>query len=211
MPPERNDALSRNVYVRVGLVGVRAAAVARGRGTHLYRVQDLDDARVAQGAQLLERVLGQGQAALVGGDVEGKDAAVGAVLLAGVSRVSSRGAAVGACPPGAVVQGPDGFVDVDLVAKGVGEGRPLGNGRGHGGLEEVHGRWPRREDERNRGRGRIEGAAADRLGQRRHEASALGGDFRQYVSVRLAGHVAVGGAGRTRGPPMSTTIARTGT
>ena len=36
-----------------------------------------------------------------------------------------------------VVQGKDRLVDVDLVAKGVWEGRPLCNGRCDGGLEEV--------------------------------------------------------------------------
>lgn len=41
-------------------------------------------------------------------------------------------------PPRSVVQRPYALVDVNFVAKVVGKGRPRGNGRGHGGLEEVH-------------------------------------------------------------------------
>ena len=39
-----------------------------------------------------------------------------------------------------IVQGPDGAVEVDLIAERVGKGRSLGDGRGNGGLEEIHGK-----------------------------------------------------------------------
>jgi len=50
---------------------------------------------------------------------------------------------------GSVMKRPDRFIDIDLVAKGIGKWWPLGHGRGHGGLEKVHrvarlgGRWIR--------------------------------------------------------------------
>lgn len=59
---------------------------------YLDRVQNLDHAGVAQGAQLLESVFREGQPGPVCGDVEGEDAAIRAVLLWCMS---------GACSPGA--------------------------------------------------------------------------------------------------------------
>lgn len=43
-----------------------------------------------------------------------------------------------AYPPGAVVQSPDGLVNIDNVSKGVWEGRTFGDSRGHCRLEEIH-------------------------------------------------------------------------
>lgn len=51
--------------------------------SYLYRVQNLDDTRVAHGPQFLEGVLGEGEGRSVCRDVEREDAAVGAVLLRG--------------------------------------------------------------------------------------------------------------------------------
>ena len=65
MPPQGHEPLGRNVDVRVGL----------------DRVEDLDDAGMAQGAQLLESITRERQTSLVGGDVKGEDAAVGPVFL----------------------------------------------------------------------------------------------------------------------------------
>jgi hypothetical protein len=46
-----------------------------------------------------------------------------------------------AYPSCAVVQGPDGGVEVDFVPEGVREGGSLGHRRGDGRLEEFHGTW----------------------------------------------------------------------
>lgn len=51
----------------------------------------------------------------------------------------SRGGGIDACYPlGAIVEGPNGLVDVDSFTERVGKGRSLGNGRRDGRLEEVH-------------------------------------------------------------------------
>lgn len=73
---------------------------------HLDRIEHLDHTRVAHRAKLSKGVSGEGQETPAGSDVEGKDAAVGAIFLhlvlaiACMTGVASRGAA---CPPGAVV------------------------------------------------------------------------------------------------------------
>ncbi len=96
---------------------------------------------MADRAKLSKGVSGEGEETSVSGDVERKDATIGAILLyrwlaiGEDSSIPSRGAT---CPPGTVVEGPDGLVHVDRVAKAVGEGRAFGHGRGHGRLEEIH-------------------------------------------------------------------------
>jgi hypothetical protein len=49
------------------------------------------------------------------------------------------GASIGTYPSGAVMQRPDRGVEGLLIAKCIWEGRAFCHGRGHGGLEEVHG------------------------------------------------------------------------
>lgn len=74
MPPQRHEALGRNVDVRV----------------RLDRVQDLDDAGVSERPELLEGIARQREARLVRGDVKGEDAAVGPVFLEGALETEKR-------------------------------------------------------------------------------------------------------------------------
>jgi hypothetical protein len=60
-----------------------------------------------------------------------------------------------AYPSCAVVQGPDGGVEVDLVPESVREGGSLGHRRGDGRLEEFHGTWDGGAVTRCRGRGAV--------------------------------------------------------
>lgn len=56
-------------------------AADAGQTSNLDGIENLDNTGVPQGAQFLEGVLGQREAGPVGSDVEGEDAAVGAVFL----------------------------------------------------------------------------------------------------------------------------------
>lgn len=82
MPSQRDDSFCGDINVCFRLhrvLGVESHY--RGCSTCLDRVKDLDHARMANRAKLSEGVSGQGEESAVGGNVEGKDAAVGAVLL----------------------------------------------------------------------------------------------------------------------------------
>lgn len=126
VPAERSEPFCGDVYVALSL----------------HRVQNLDYPWMAQGSQLAKRIASERQAGLVCGDVEGEDAAFGAIVLA--ARCQQQFACVCLQIPGpyslcAVVQSPDGVVQVDTIAKRVAKCRALGYGRGDGRLEKVHG------------------------------------------------------------------------
>lgn len=96
---------------------------------YLDGVQHFDHAGMPKGAELLESVLREGQASAVGCDVEGEYTAVGSIFLfiwsakARILKGGTRfGVAYSSC---AIVQCPDGLVEIDDVPKSVGEGRPL--------------------------------------------------------------------------------------
>lgn len=95
-------------------------------------------------AQLLKRILGEGQSAFIGDNIEGEDAAIAAIFLdpcVSLCLLRVFGRLRGTNSLCAVIERPYGGVDVDLVAKGVGERGSLGNGRSHCGFEKVHADW----------------------------------------------------------------------
>lgn len=143
MPSQRHHALGRNVNIRIGLCfSCQKAPYPDAGHAYLHRIQHLDHAWVAQRSQLSQSILSKGKSRLVRGDIEGKNAAVRSVFLQGqgASISSVLGISSGSLTYslGAIVESPDGLVDVNSVAKAVGERWPLSYGRGDCRLEEIH-------------------------------------------------------------------------
>lgn len=144
MPSQRHQTLGRNVYVCVGLpleasVAIRVAwAVSSSTSTvsstlitpGCRSVRSFLRAFLARGRR--ERLVVMSKEKMLQFDPSSWD---GYQLSAGVT-----GGKRHTYTPGAVVQGPDGLVDIDNISEGIREGRTLGNGRCYSRLQEIHGR-----------------------------------------------------------------------
>lgn len=83
---------------------------------------------MAHGSYFLQRISRERETASVGGDIEGEDAAVGAVFLyGGLAYFAIVSVGKTSNPFRSIVQSKNGLVNIDLVSEVVWKGRPRGD------------------------------------------------------------------------------------